>query len=130
MAAVEFVTIERLEQVLQGLASQIATGVSDAKVEMTGLITEAELRWQAKLAEHAEQFAGLGPAPSPPDTSAVDAKLRAQDAELQQLQQALSDLETQARRADTVTTALQTELQTITTTVTDRLDATTTTLTN
>ena len=59
MAAAEFVTIERFEQVLQGQATQIATGVSDAKVEMTGLITEAELRWKAKLAEQAEQFAGL-----------------------------------------------------------------------
>ena len=97
---------------------------------MLGVTALDENVYFAKLAEQAEHFAGLGHAPSPPDSSAVDAKLRAQDAELQRLQQALSDLETQARRADTVTTALQTELQTITPTITDRFDATTTTLTD
>ena len=63
----------------------IATGVGGVKTEMTGLITEAELRWQAKLAEQAEQFAGLGPAAAPPDFTAVNGKLRTQVAELQQL---------------------------------------------
>ena len=40
------------------MATQIATVVADAKSEMTGLVTEAELRWQARLDEQAEVTAG------------------------------------------------------------------------
>ena len=47
----DIVTYERLEAALLGIATQIASGIAEAKTEMTGLITEAELRWQAKLAE-------------------------------------------------------------------------------
>ena len=85
MAATDLVTSERLEQVLLGIATQITTGVGEAKTEMTGLITEAELHWLAKLTEQAEPFAGLGPAAAAPDFTAVNDKLRAQHAELQQL---------------------------------------------
>ena len=48
------VTNERLEQVLIGIAQQIEGAMSTVKSEMTGLITEAELRWQAKLEEQLE----------------------------------------------------------------------------
>ena len=82
MAAADFVTSERLEQVLLGIATQIATGMAEVKADVTALITESELRWQAKLAEQAEQFAGLGPAAAPPNFTAVNDELRAQDAEL------------------------------------------------
>ena len=39
------VTNERLEQVLLGIATQIEGAMATVKSEMTGLITEAELRW-------------------------------------------------------------------------------------
>ena len=50
----DVVTNKRLEVVVQGIATSIAAGIAEAKSEMTGLITEAELRWQAMLAEQAE----------------------------------------------------------------------------
>ena len=66
----------------------------EVKADVTALITEVELRWQAKLAEQAEQFEGLGPTGAPPDftglraelaqrQAAVEDKLHAQDTELQ-----------------------------------------------
>ena len=96
----EFVTNEGLEAVLVGIATQIASGIADAKSGMTGLVTEAELRWQSKLSEQLEAHGVVAP---PPELSAfraelaqnqaeVDGKLRAQNAELQQLQQGLTDL--------------------------------------
>ena len=45
------VTNERLETVLLGIATQIASGMAEVKSEMSGLINEAEPRWQAKLAQ-------------------------------------------------------------------------------
>ena len=48
------VTNERLETVLLGIATQIASGMAEMKSEMSGLINEAELRWQAKLAEQSK----------------------------------------------------------------------------
>ena len=48
------VTSARLESVLSGIATQIASGIESSKSEMTGLITEAELRWQSKLPEQLE----------------------------------------------------------------------------
>ena len=48
------VTNERLEIVLQGIATSIAARIAEAKSEMRGLTTEAELRWQAVLAEQTE----------------------------------------------------------------------------
>ena len=47
----DVVTNERLESVPFGIATQIASGMAEVKTEATALITEAELRWQAKLAE-------------------------------------------------------------------------------
>ena len=51
----DVVTYERLEAALLGIATQIATGIAEAKTELTGLIREAELRWQAKLANQLEE---------------------------------------------------------------------------
>ena len=45
------VTYERFEAALSGITMQIATGIAEAKNEPNGPITEAKLRWQAKLAE-------------------------------------------------------------------------------
>ena len=107
------VTNERLENVLLGIAQQIEGAMTTVKSELTGLITEAELRWQSKLEAQLEARE-----PAPPEAASelealraelaqsqteVDGKLRAQDAELQQLQQGLTDLEAQARRAETTT---------------------------
>ena len=104
------VTNERLESVLLGIATQIASAVQNVKSDMTGLITEAELRWQSKLEE---QIEAQRPTPLSElealraelaqSQSEVDGKLRAQVAELQQHQQGLADLEAQARRAETTT---------------------------
>ena len=104
------VTNERLESVLLGIATQIASAVEGAKSDMMGLITEAELRWQSKLAEHLEAQGSVPPSELEvlrtelaQSQAEVDGKLRAQDSELQQLQQGLRDLEAQARRAETTT---------------------------
>ena len=45
----EPVTNERLETVLLGIATQIASGMSEVRSEMSALVNEADLRWQAKL---------------------------------------------------------------------------------
>ena len=45
------VTNERLETVLRGIATQIASGMAGVKSEMSGLMNEAEPRWQARLDE-------------------------------------------------------------------------------
>ena len=50
---VDVVTKERLESVLLGIATQIASGMAEVKADVTLVITEAELRWQAKLAGEA-----------------------------------------------------------------------------
>ena len=56
------VTNERLETVRPGIATQIASGMLDVKSEMSALISEAELRWQAKLEEQrGDQGAAGGP---------------------------------------------------------------------
>ena len=47
----EPVTNERLETVLIGIATQIASGMSEVRTEFSALVNEAELRWQAKLDE-------------------------------------------------------------------------------
>ena len=89
------VTNERLEAVLLGTATQFASGIAGAEIEMTGLITEAELRWQAKLAEQVE---GQVPTEAPAgladlrdelvwNKASTDETFRAQDAEMRQLQQ-------------------------------------------
>ena len=56
----DVVMYERLEAALLGIATQIATVVAEPKIEFTGLITEAELRWQAKLAEQLEEQTAAG----------------------------------------------------------------------
>ena len=86
------VTNERLETVLLGIASQISSGRSEVRSEMSALINEAELRWQAKLKEHrGDQGATRAPLDSTAlreelaqSQAATEQKLRAQDAELQQ----------------------------------------------
>ena len=102
------VTNERLESVLLGIATQIASAVEGAKSEMSGLVTEAELRWQTQLSELAEaQTARPGDAAPPDGLEAVRAQLaeseartsellRAQNAELAQLQEGLGELERNA----------------------------------
>ena len=110
------VTNERLETVLLGIATQIASGMAEVKSHMSALINEAELRWQARLDE---QRGEQGAAGAPPDLAglceelaqsqaAVDGTLRAQDADLKQLQQGLTDLGAQARLA-AITTSEQFE---------------------
>jgi len=107
------VTNERLENVLLGIAQQIEGAMSTVKSELIGLITEAELRWQSKLEA---QLEAQGPAPPgaaselgelraelAQSQGRVDDKLRAQNAELQQLQQGLTDLEAHTRSTTTTT---------------------------
>ena len=53
------VTNERLETVLIGIATQIASGMQEVRTEFCALVNEAELRWQAKLDE---QLGGAGDA--------------------------------------------------------------------
>ena len=106
----EYVTNERIEAILLGIAQQIQGGMAEVKPEMTGPIIEAELRWQAQLST---QFEDRGKVPLDgledlrtqlaESESQANQKLRAQDAELQQLQQGLRDLEQQARRTTTTT---------------------------
>ena len=45
------VTLERMQAALLGLTTQIEANIQEAKIEVIGLVTEAELRWQAKLDE-------------------------------------------------------------------------------
>ena len=83
------VTNERLESVLPGIATQIASAVENVKSDMTGLITEAELRWQSK---REEQLEAQRPTPLSElevlrtelaqSQTEVDSKPRAPDAEL------------------------------------------------
>ena len=109
------VTNERIEGILLGIAAQSQGGMAEVKSEVIGFITEAEIRWQAQLATQLTQLEHRGmtdPSASLNDSRAqlaqseseANEKLRAQDAELQQLQQGLRDLETQARRAAATTT--------------------------
>ena len=92
------VTNERLESVLLGVATQIASAVEGAKSIMAGLVTEAELRWQTQLSDIAEAQTGAraSDAALPDSLEAVRAQLaesetrtsellRAQNAELAQL---------------------------------------------
>ena len=51
----DYVTNERVENILLGIAQQIGGAMTTVKSEMTGLITEAELRWQTQLSELAEK---------------------------------------------------------------------------
>ena len=93
--------------------------MAEVKSDVIGIITEAELRWQAQLASQLEDRGVTDPLASLSDfheqltrsQAEVDGKLRAQDAMLQHLQQGLTDLEAQARRAAT-TTAQQLERRT------------------
>ena len=96
----DYVTNERLETILFGIATQIARGMSEVKSEMTALVNEAELHWQARPAMQRENqgtagtpldFACLGEERAQ-SQAAVDGKLLAQDAELQQLQQGFTDV--------------------------------------
>ena len=108
------VTNERLESVLLGIATQIASAVEGAKSDMSGLVTEAELLWQTQLSELAEAQTGARASDTAPSDGleAVRAQLaesetrtsellRAQNAELAQLQEGLGELERNARRATT-----------------------------
>ena len=90
----EPVTNERLETVLIGIATQIASGMSEVRTEFSALVNEAELRWQAKLDEQLEGPGAAGAAGAPFDPTALRAelaesqaateqKLHAQNAELQ-----------------------------------------------
>ena len=89
----ESVTNERLETVLLGIATQIASGMAEVKSEMSALINEAELRWQAKLDEQRSEAGTGGAHPNlaalraepAHSQAAVESTLRAQDAELKQL---------------------------------------------
>ena len=121
---VDPVTTERLETVLIGIATQIASGMLEVRTEFSALVNEAELRWQAKLDEQLGGAGDAGPAGVPFDPAALRAelaksqadteqKLQAQNAELQQLQRGLSDLEAGARRAEAQTTAQLEERTTV-----------------
>ena len=46
----DYVTKERLETILFGIATQIVRGMSEVKSEMGALVNEAELRWQPRPA--------------------------------------------------------------------------------
>ena len=50
----EYVTNERIEAILLRIAAQIQGGMAEVKSEVLGLITEAELRWQAQLSTQLE----------------------------------------------------------------------------
>ena len=50
----DYVTNERIEGILLGIAAQIQGGMAEVMSEVIGLITEAELRWQAQLATQPE----------------------------------------------------------------------------
>ena len=129
------VTNERLETVLLGIATQIASGMAEVKSEMSGLINEAELRWQARLDEQRLEPGESGAAGAHPDfvalreelaqsQAAVEGTLRAQDAELKQLQQGLTDLEAQARRAEAATGGqIELRTETVLDTMTEHFDA-------
>ena len=93
----DYVTNERVENILLGIAQQIEGAMTTVKSEMTGLITEAELRWQTRLAEQteaSERDRGQAPpdgleavrAPLAESETQTSELLRAQNAELQQLQ--------------------------------------------
>ena len=51
---IDFVINERVENILLGIAQQIEGAMTTVKSEMTGLVTEAELRWQTRLAGQIE----------------------------------------------------------------------------
>ena len=72
MAAIYFVTSERLESVLLGIATQIKSGMAEVTADVTALITEAELRWQTKLDEQRSE-AGTGGAH--PDLATIRVEL-------------------------------------------------------
>ena len=61
-----YVTNEHVENILLGIAQQIEGAMTTAKSNMTGLITEAELRWQTHCAELAEAR-GQDREQAPPD---------------------------------------------------------------
>ena len=106
------VTNERFETILFGIATQSASGMAEVKSEMSALINEAEFRWQARLEEQRGEQGAAGVFLDLTDLreelsqsqAATEQKLRAQDAELQQLQQGLTDLDASARRAEAKTT--------------------------
>ena len=64
----DLVTNERSETVLLGIATQIVSGMAEVKPEMSGLINEAEFRWQARLDE---QRSEPGAAGTHPDGAAI-----------------------------------------------------------
>ena len=58
------VTNERNEGILFGIAAQIQGGMAEVKSEVIGLITEAELGWQAQLATQLEDRGMTDPSAS------------------------------------------------------------------
>ena len=92
----DYVTNQRFENILLGIAQQIEGAMTTVKSEMTRFITEAELRWQTWFSEQTEASErDRGQAP-PDGLEAVRARLaenetqtsgllRAQNAELQQI---------------------------------------------
>ena len=114
---IDFLTNERVENILLGIAQQIEGAMTTVRSEMTGVITEAELRWQTRLAAQTEASERDRRQAPPDGLEAVRARLsesetqtsellRAQNAELQQLQEGLRELEQQARRSTTTTAQL------------------------
>ena len=91
------VTNGRIEGILHWIAAQIQVGMAEVKSEVIGLITEAG---QAQLAMQLMDRGMTDPSASLNDFRAqltqseleANETLRAQDAELQQLQQGLRDL--------------------------------------
>ena len=63
------VTNERLESVLLGIATQISSAVEGAKSEISGLVNEAELRWQKQLSDFAEAQTGTRASEAAPQTA-------------------------------------------------------------
>ena len=99
------VTMDRMQQALLGVTTQLQASIQEAKSEAIGLITEAELRWQAKLDEQLSTPLATAAvselrAQVAADKSALEATLAAQNGEMTQIQQSLTELETQARRSE------------------------------